>query len=306
MRSSRCPLIFGRVECRLRYRGKNITAQEVEFIKGFIAQNSTLSRRSLSTQLCRAWNWVQANGRLRSMVCRGMMLALHRAGWIELPPVRRVMPNPLAQRRRPAPLPEESWEPVQAGMAELGPMEMRQVRRTPEEKLFGSLMEAHHYLAYTQPVGEHLKHLVYARGTPIACMAWSSAPGHLGPRDRFIGWSQEQRRAHIHLVAYNTRFLILPWAKVPGLGSHLLGQVAQGISEDWQRLYRHPVYLLETFIDPERFSGTCYRGAHWKFLGLTTGRGKDDQTREANRSLKQLWVLPLAKDFRTKLQGGHG
>jgi Domain of unknown function (DUF4338) len=303
----RAPLsIFGRVDCLLRYRGKNITADEVEFIKGFIAQNSTLSRRGLSTELCRIWNWVQANGRLRSMVCRGMMLALHRAGHIELPPVRRVVPNPLAQRRRPAPLSDRTWDPIQSTLGELGPIEIRQVRRTPEEKLFGGLMEAYHYLAYTQPVGEHLKHLVYARGTPIAGLAWSSAPRHLGPRDRFIGWSQEQRRANIHLVAYNTRFLLLPWVKVPGLASHLLARVAKVIAEDWQQLYRHPVYLLETFIDPERFSGTCYRAANWRFVGLTTGRGKDDQTMKANRSLKQLWVLPLAKDFRTQLRGGHG
>jgi len=293
------------VECLLRYRGKNITAQEVEFIKSFIAQNPSLSRRSLSTHLCRAWNWVQANGRLRSMVCRGLMLALHRAGHIELPPVRRVMPNPLAQRRRPAPLPEAQWEPVEVPIAELGPLEIRQVRRTPEEKLFGSLMEAHHYLAYTQPVGEHLKHLVYARGTPIACLAWSSAPRHLGPRDRFIGWSQEQRRAHIHLVAYNSRFLMLPWAKVPGLASVVLGQMARRISEDWQRLYHHPVYLLETFIDPGRFQGTCYRAANWVYLGLTTGRGKDDQTMKANRPLKELWVRPLVQKVGERLCRGQ-
>jgi hypothetical protein len=214
--------------------------------------------------------------------------------------------NPLAQRRRPAPLSDRMWDPIQSTLGELGPLEIRPVRRTPEEKLFGGLMEAHHYLAYTQPVGEHLKHLVYARGTPIAGLAWSSAPRHLGPRDRFIGWSQEQRRANIHLLAYNTRFLLLPWVKVPGLASHLLARVAQGIAEDWQQLYRHPVYLLETFIDPERFSGTCHRAANWRFVGLTTGRGKDDQTMKANRSLKQLWVLPLAKDFRTQLRGGHG
>jgi hypothetical protein len=293
------------VECLLRYRGRDITAQEVQFIKELIAQNPSLSRRRLSTRLCRAWNWVQPNGRLRTMVCRGLMLALHRAGLIELPPVRRVMPNPLAQHRKPTPLPEQIWPLIQARMAALGPVEVRQVRRTPEEKLFGSLMQAHHYLAYTQPVGEHLKHLFYAGGTPIACMAWSSAPRHLGPRDRFIGWSQEQRRAYIHLLAYNTRFLILPWVKVPGLASCLLGRAAQIISEHWQELYHHPVYLLETFIDPQRFSGTCYRAANWQFLGLTTGRGKHDLTMKANRPLKQLWVLPLVKDFRARLRGGH-
>jgi len=294
------------MECLLRYRGKDITAPEVEFIKNFIVEHPTLSRRRLSAQLCQVWNWVQANGRLRSMVCRGMMLALHRAGHIQLPPVRHQPPNPLAQRRKPAPLAPAAWEPIQAAVGELGPLEIRQVRRTPEEQLFGSLMETHHYLAYTQPVGEHLKHLVYARGTPIACLAWSSAPRHLGPRDRFIGWTPEERRAGIHLLAYNTRFLLLPWAKVPGLASHVLSQAARMVSKDWQRLYHHPVYLLETFIDPQRFSGACYRAANWQMLGWTTGRGKDDQTQQANRSLKQLWVLPLVKDFGAKLRSRHG
>jgi len=290
----------------LRYRGKDITAQEVEFIKNFIAQNPALSRRALSAQLCQAWNWVQANGRLRSMVCRGMMLALHRAGHIQLPPVRHQPPNPLAQRRQPAPLARAAWEPIQAAVRELGTLEIRQVRRTPEEPLFGSLIQAHHYLAYTQPVGEHLKHLVYARGTPIACLAWSSAPRHLGSRDRFIGWTAAERRAGIHLLAYNTRFLLLPWAKVPGLASQVLSQAARVVAEDWQRLYHHPVYLLESFVDPQRFGGVSYQAAQWRLLGWTTGRGKDDRTMKPNRPLKQLWVLPLVKDFRAKLRQGHG
>jgi hypothetical protein len=290
------------MDCVLRYRGKNITVQEVEFIKELIAQNPRSSRRRLSEQLAGAWNWVQANGVLRSMVCRSLMLQLHRAGWIELPPVRWINPNPLAQRRAPAPLLNPSWEPVQCSLGDLGPIEIRQVRRTPEEKLFGSLMQEHHYLAYTQPVGEHLKYLIYARKTPIACMAWSSAPRHLGPRDRHIGWSQAQRRANIHLLAYNTRFLILPWVKVPRLASHLLSRVARVISRDWRQLYHHPIWLLETFIDPERFRGTSYRAANWIYLGQTTGRGKADQTHQANRSLKELWVYPLSNDFRGKLR----
>jgi hypothetical protein len=192
-------------------------------------------------------------------------------------------------------------------LAELGPVEIRQVRRTPEEKLFGSLLQGHPYLAYTQPVGEHLKYLVWAQGRPIACLAWSSAPRHLGSRDRFIGWSAPQRRANLHLLAYNTRFLILPWIKVPHLASHLLARVARRIAADWQELYAHPVYLLETFIDPERFRGTCYRAANWIYLGLTAGLGKDATSRVPNRSFKQLWVYPLRLDFRRQLGGaGHG
>lgn len=293
------------MDCVLRYRGKNVTTAEVGFMRELIADHPALSRRQLSAKLCQAWNWVQANGQWRTMICRGLMLALHRAGWIELPPVRRRVHNPLAQRRPPAPVLNLSWEPIQATVRELGPIEIREVRRTPDERLFGSLLAAHHYLSYTQPVGEHLKHLVYGRGIPLACLAWSSAPRHLGPRDRFIGWSKEERQAGIHGVAYHTRFLILPWAKVPHLASHLLAQVAPVVSADWQKLYRHPIHLVETFIDPERFRGSCYRAANWIYLGQTTGRGKADPTHRANRSLKELWVYPLAKDFRRKLCQSH-
>jgi len=216
---------------------------------------------------------------------------------------RRSPPNPLARRAPPPPLGDRSRERVEGRLSGLGPIEIRQVRRTAEEKLFGRLMQAHHYLGYTQPVGEHLKYIYHARGTPLACMAWSSAPRHLGARDRFIGWTAEQRRAQIHLLAYNTRFLILPWVRVPHLASHLLGRTARMISEDWQKLYHHPIHLLETFIDPERFRGTCYRAANWIRVGQTTGRGKNDQTKRANRSLKELWVYPLGS-FRQAL--GHG
>jgi len=300
------PLLSAVVDCVLRFRGQNITASQVEFVNGLIAQHPQLSRRALSARLAQAWGWVQPNGGLRDMVCRSLMLQMHRAGLIELPPVRWVNPNPLALRRKPTLLLGLRWELIQSTLKELGPIEIRQVRRTPEEKLFGSLMEAHHYLCYTQPVGEHLKHLVYARGTPIACLAWSSAPRHLAPRDRFIGWSKEQRKAGIGGIAYNSRFLILPWAKVPHLASHLLARVAPVVSADWQRLYQHPIYLLETFIDPGRFRGSCYRAANWIYLGQSTGRGKADLTHRANRSLKELWVYPLTRDFRQRLCQVHG
>ena len=291
------------MSAQFTYRGKTVDEAGIEFIKQLIAENPRLSRRRLSTKLCLAWNWVQANGSPRDMVCRGLLLGMHRAGLIELPAKRMSPPNPLARRVPPPSLGDRSWDRVECALSGLGPIEIRQVRRTTEEKLFGSLMQAHHYLGYTQPVGEHLKYVYYSRGTPIACMAWSSSPRHLGARDRFIGWTAEQRRAHIHLLAYNTRFLILPWARIPCLASHLLGRTARRISEDWQKLYHHPVCLLETFIDPERFRGSCYRAANWIFVGRTTGRGKNDQTKRANRSLKELWVYPLGA-FRQALCHG--
>jgi hypothetical protein len=235
------------------------------------------------------------------------MLELHRAGHIELPAKRQSPPNNAARHRAPELELALAVQPLECSLAQLGPLEIRQVRRTSSEKLFGSLMEAHHYLRYTQPVGEHLKYLVYAQDQPISALAFSSAPRHLGPRDRFIGWSAPQRRAHIHLLAYNTRFLILPWVRVPHLASHLLARVARQIASDWQTLYGHPVYLLETFIDPERFRGTCYRAANWIYLGLTAGLGKDARSSVPNRSFKELWVYPLVSDFRHRLNPtAHG
>jgi len=284
----------------LSYRHRLITDDDIVFIRKLITEHPGSSRRDLSKKLCQAWNWVQANGALRDMVCRGLMLMLHRAGLIELPAVRQVWRNPLGDRCQSALVGVEQ-EPLQMSFAELGAIELRQVRRTAEEALFNSLVQQHHYLGYAQPVGEHLKYLAYARGRPIACVAWSSAPRHLGSRDRFIGWSKEERLANIRMLAYNTRFLILPWVRVPHLASHVLGRMARVLSTDWQRLYAHPIYFLETFIDPGRFAGTCYKAANWIGLGETTGRGKDDMHHLANRPIKQVLGYPLVRDFRQRL-----
>ena len=157
-----------------------------------------------------------------------------------------------------------------------------------------------HYVS--EPVGEHLKYLVYGVGRVVACLAWCSAPRHLGPRDRFIGWSPEARRKNIRFVAYNTRFLIVPWAAaVPNLASHILGRMVTVLSRDWERIYGHPVYFLETFVDPARSRGTCYRAANWAVLGRTTGRGKDSTSKRPNRSVKEVLGYPVWKRFRELL-----
>ena len=291
------------MQATLSYRHRVITDDDLVFIRRLIAENPRCSRRRLSEKLCEAWNWVQANGALRDMVCRAMMLMLHRRDLIELPPVRQVARSSLPRlpgREQPAAV-IIGQVPLSMSLAELGPLEIRQVRRTPEEALFNSLLQQHHYLGYSQPVGEHLKYLVFARGRPIACVAWSSAPRHLGSRDRFIGWSAQARLNNIRLLAYNTRFLILPWVTVAHLASHILGRMARMLSADWQRLYAHPIYFVETFIDPQRFAGTCYRAANWTVMGQTTGRGKDAPTRAVNRSIKLVLGYPLVKDFRQRL-----
>jgi hypothetical protein len=273
----------------------------VALINQLIKDHPTASRRALSKKLCEAWNWVQPNGALRDMVCRGLMLALHRAGHIALPAQRYIPPNSLARHDRPAAVADIDCTPVHGPLSVIRPLEFRQVRRTSAEPLFNHLIQQHHYLGYTQPVGEHLKYLVYSGERPIACLAWSSAPRHLGCRDRYIGWSAEARRRNIRFIAYNTRYLILPWVQVPHLASHILGQMARMLPRDWVRVYGHPAYFLETFVDPQRNRGTCYLAANWVVLGRTTGRGKNDQTGKPNRPIKEMLGYPLRRDFRERL-----
>src|SRR5215472_1623171 len=191
----------------LRYRGRSVTVEDIAFLREFLARHAGLSRRKLSAKLCEAWQWKQPNGALCDMVCRGLLLMLHRAGEIKLPAVRQRPQNPFVRRQRPALVPVE-MSALRGALPQVRPIELRQVRRTAEEPLFNSLIEQHHYLGYEQPVGEHLKYIVWAQGRPIACLAWSSAPRHLGSRDRYIGWNAEARRRNIRFIAYNNRFLI--------------------------------------------------------------------------------------------------
>jgi len=283
-----------------RYRGRVVTADDVTLIRQLIAENPSASRRRLSEKLCEVWQWKQANGALRDMVCRGLLLMLHRAGEIELPPIRFKTLNPFVRRAAPAPMLIDTT-PIVGVLKELRPIELQQVRRTGDEALFNSLMEQHHYLRYEQPVGEQLKYLVWGQSRPIACLAWSSAPRHLGARDRYIGWSAAARRRNVRFLAYNSRYLILPWVKVKHLASHVLGRMAVRISQDWESFYGHPLYFLETFVDPERFRGTCYYAANWVWLGETTGRGKASNSYVPNRSIKHVLGYPLSPRFRELL-----
>ena len=285
----------------LSYRGRQITEADAAFLRGLIAQSPGLSRRRLSVQVCQAWNWVQPNGQPRDMVCRGLMLALHRAGHLELPAKRKSPPNNAIAHRRIAPVQAYDTSPIQTSLASLGPLELRLVRRAQGEDLFADLLDRYHYLGYSRPVGEHLKYLVLATARPIACLAWNSGPLKLKLRDGLIGAPRQAYAHNLPLIAYNSRYLIAPWVKVPHLASHLLGRIARRISADWQQLYQHPIWLLESFVDVERFQGTCYRAANWQCLGRSLGHGTKSRSQQKNTSIKELWVYPLSRNFRQHL-----
>ncbi len=288
------------MEPLLRYRGRAITVTDLAFLRTLIATQPRLSRRALSFAVCAAWRWTQPNEQPCDAICRGLLLALHRAGHLVLPPPRWRTAKPWRPRTSAPPVLVDT-SPLAAPLHDLWPLEIRQVRRSAAEGFFNGLLAQYHYLGYQQPVGAHLKYLVLAAGRPVACGAWASAPRHLGPRDRFIGWSADARRRNVRFLAYNTRFLILPWVAVPHLASHVLSRMAARVSGDWQQLYGHPIYFLETFIDPARFRGTCYRAANWRELGRTTGRGHNAPTMRPTRPVKAVLGYPLVPDFRARL-----
>ena len=229
------------------------------------------------------------------------MLRLHRAGHITLPPPRLEAVNNAITHRRVRKVIEIDTTPIEGSLASMGPLEIRLVRRKDGEMLFAQLLQQHHYLGYSRPVGEHLKYLVCSAGRPVACLAWSSAPLQLNLRDQFVGAPKAHYRHNLHLIAYNSRYLLLPWVRVPNLASHLLACLARRISADWQELYRHPIHLLESFVDIERFRGTCYRAANWQCLGRSLGRGTKSKPTDPDTSIKELWVYPVDPLFRQKL-----
>jgi len=247
----------------LTYRRKSVSKQDIKTINEIIEASPGKSRRFISQEVCRAWDWRQPNGILKDMVCRSLLLILDSEGFIKLPPRKFTPPNPLANRKKPAEV-DVDRTPVVSPLADLFPIKLKSVRRTRFEKIFNGLVSEYHYLGYTH-------------------------------------WSKEVREKNLHLIANNLRFLILPWVQVSCLASYLLALNRHRLSQDWQNLYHHPVYLLETFVDTERYLGTCYKADNWICVGQTTGQGKLSKSRQPLLSKKAVYVYPLTKNFRREL-----
>jgi len=288
------------METIITYRRRSVTPEDVDIVRRIVETHPGKSRRFISQEVCREWDWRQPNGFLKDMVCRSLLLLLESKGLIKLPPRKFTPANPLAKRKKPSRV-DVDKTPIHCSVADLFPIELKQVRRTPFEKTFNGLVSEYHYLGYTQPIGEHLKYMAFSGGRPIACLAWGSAPWYIGARDRFIGWNKTIREKNLHLITNNLRFLILPWVQISCLASYLLALNRQRLSKDWQDLYKHPVYLLETFVDTQRFQGTCYKADNWTCVGQTTGQGKLSKPGQPLLSKKAVYVYPLTKSFRREL-----
>ncbi len=286
-------------------QGRRLRPEELAQVRALIAAHPHASRRQLSARLCRAWDWKNDAGQFKDMAARTLMLKLHQRGLIALPARRQ---SPATHRRGRCPAPELPLEwataaPLGTELTLVQPLNLQCLGpQHPDQRLFTALIARHHYLGLRTTVGENLKYLVRAAdGQPLACLLFGAAAWKVAARDAWIGWSAAQRARRLQWITNNTRFLILPGVQIPHLASHVLGLVARRIARDWQAKYGHPVVALETFVQRDRFAGTCYRAANWIQLGATTGRTRQDRDHQLQRPLKDVYLLPLRPDWRTHL-----
>ena len=290
-------------------QGRRIGATELEQIRQFMAEHPDWSRRRLSEQLATLWNWRNAMGQLKDMAARTLMLKLEQRGWIVLPARRRAPSNRMRRKRMPQLQSQLSEAPLVDELNQLLPLEILEISRcpgTPQRALFENLLHQHHYLSYRSPVGENLQYLVNdSRGRPLACVLFGAAAWQCAARDAAIGWDAPTRAGGLGWIANNTRFLILPWVRVPLLASHLLSRITRRLSRDWQGKYGHPIYLLETFVERGRFTGTCYQAANWRRVGQTKGRSRQNRPdgHPYQVPVKDVYLYPLQPHFQRQLQG---
>jgi hypothetical protein len=265
-----------------------------------ISENPSWHRKQLSIEICQLWNWRTANGQLKDMACRNFLLKLERLGHILLPPPLKSANNSLRHRTFQPVL--HSRSPIVAELQTLTPIHITPVAKGEPDDLFKTFLSLYHYLGYHGPVGENIKYMAFDRhDNSLACLLFGAAAWKIAPRDAFIGWDAETRKCNLHLLTNNMRFLILPWVRVPHLASHLLGQIAKRISADWIQKYGHPLYLLETFVECQRFRGVCYQAANWRQVGQTKGRTRNDRYTSIQAPIKAVYLYPLTPNFREVL-----
>lgn len=266
------------------------------FIQSIIYKHWNKGRTQISKILCREWNWVQPNGRLKDMACREVLITLYRKGLIDYPDGLHDGLNKL--RNKSIPLIDVDQSPVTVKLSDLEPVTLKLARNTELEPLYNSLIQEHHYLGFCQIVGNHLKYIAFIGDRPVACLGWGSAAWSVKSRDAYIGWNKQTKEANLHFIANNTRFLILPWIHIKCLASRLLSLNAKRISEDWLNVYNSPLCLLETFVEKNRFKGTCYRAANWICTGQTKGTSKKGNDHLYHGNIKDVFLYPLRKDFK--------
>ena len=285
----------------VRMQGRDWKPGDIERIRGLIAENPAWSRRRISEALCAEWDWRNGSGRPKDMAARSLLVKLEARGLIKLPPRRQTPSNRMAREY----ILDPDWDtsPVAGTLRDMGPLRVREVSTDPAARDRGAAALAQfHYLGWNGTVGENLQYAVTNEASRLlACIGFGSAAWKCRAREEFIGWSAAQKQQRLHFITNNTRFLILPFVQVPHLASWILGQVLRRLSQDWEQKYGHPIALVETFVDRERFAGTCYRAANWIHTGATTGRSRQDRQHTLAVPIKDVYLYPLRRRFRQEL-----
>jgi hypothetical protein len=276
-------------------QGRVVTSEILAQVRGLVAEQPDWSRRRLALALCQRWQWYNAAGQIKDMAARSFLDKLETRGWIQLPPRQRRRGPGFAPRLATLPAPPAE---LKESLAQLRPLQWQVFSaRQPQAARFNAYLARYHYLPYRSTVGENLGYLVQDRqGRDLACVLFGAAAWKTQPRDVFIGWTASERQAHLGRIVNNSRLLILPWVRVPELASHIWR-----VARDWQAHYGHPVVLLETFVERERFRGICYRAANWLHVGQTQGRTRQDRQHQLQAPVKDVFVYPLQPNFRQPL-----
>jgi len=280
-------------------RKRTITNADLESIQITVNEHWDKGRTPISKILCQKWNWIQPNGQLKDMACREVLLTLNRKGLLKLPPRQTSAHN--EKRNKFIPVVEINQTTINRNLSDLPPVELKSVRNNEHEPLYNSLIQQYHYLGYRQIVGSHLKYIAFIDDQPVACLGWGSAAWSVKSRESFVGWDKPTKEKNLHFVVNNTRFLILPWVSVKCLASKILSLNTKRIADDWLNIYNHSLYLLETFVEKDRFKGTCYKAANWICTGQTKGIAKKGHDHLFHGKIKDVYLYPLRKDFRKKL-----
>ena len=283
-----------------RYCGRDFSALDMETIRALLADNPKANRAQLTRLVCDALNWRRPDGRLKDMSCRVAMLRMQKDVRIQLPPPLKANNNGRPYRRRTPQAEPEQFLAVDS-VRDLVGLTLEPVTDRAQSHLWNEYIDRYHYLGYQPLPGAQRRYLARANGQTLALLGFGAAAWKTAPRDRFIGWTPQQRERGLQFVVNNARFLILPWVHCPNLASRLLSMATRRLPDDWQQVYGYRPVLLETFVESPRFCGTCYKAANWTYLGLTKGRGKLDVHCTAQLPKKAIWVRCLAKDFRRRL-----
>jgi len=284
-----------------RYSGREFSPEEIGRIREIISENPNHTRRDLSRAVCREFQWLKVDGGLKEMSCRVAMLRMQRDGLIRLPPPAG--PHHGGRYRIGRTLFGEPQEEVAGSAGQIADLSLGMVQSRSDSHLWNELIDRYHYLGYTALPGAQLRYLIRSAEGPLGCLGYGASAWKIAPRDEWIGWSAEQRERNLHLIVNNARFLLLPWVRVRNLATRVLAMATRQLPEDWFNRYGYRPVLLETFVEVDRFQGTCYKAANWLCLGLTKGRGRNDVHTQAREPVKSIWVHPLSRRFREVLHG---